>query len=559
MRTRRLLSGLLLTFTLVTASACGDDSQTGGAGGGTAGAAQGGAADGGSGGHGGEALDPRFNELVESIEAERDAFGAPGVAVAIIEGGEVTFARGFGKKHPDEDDPVLDTTLFRTGSTVKMQTAVALLREVEAGTVDLDAPVTTYVPELEFALDPTWAPSMTPRQLLTHSHGTVDYLKVDVSDADKDDEALGEFFAEFGDIGYVMAPPGRMYNYSNPGYMLAGLVIERASGQSYREYMAEHVWGPLGMTRTVLLPEDVLADGDYAYGKTTHWVSGNPVVAAPDDYDNGWARPAGYAWSDVHDMAAFVKFLRAGNEAVLSDELRGEMTSPQFPTEQLLDLDAYGFGISHMDGAFIGDDFYDLTSLSHTGAINGFSASLDYYPELDFGMVVLSNGDGAYYTDSLDVALRTLTELPAPAEYPDLAVDPATFPTIAGTYLDPYNVGTIIVSVEGNDVLVSMPDLDALNIDYQPKLTPYAPNNFILSVQGTQLLITFLYDEPTQAKYLRTRAFVGVREEAGPKPPASPLAASPSPSPERIRAALARAKSLPPAMRSGPRAARNAR
>jgi CubicO group peptidase (beta-lactamase class C family) len=453
----------------------------------------------------------RFAPIAKAIEDERIKLGAPGVAVAILEGGMVTFASGFGSKDPNGDDPVLASTLFRIGSVNKVLTATALLQLVESGDIDLDAPMTTYLPSLAFAKDASWAPSIKTRHLITHESAVVDFLEIDSSPA-KDADLSAVMLGPFAQEGYLMAPAGRMYNYSNPGYMYAGLVAQAVSGSWYRTLMAERVFAPLGMDRTFFLPTEVTADGDYALGKTRHWETGLPLVVQPSTYDNAWGRPAGYAWSSVLDLAEFVKFLRDGNAAVLSDTLRENMMQPQVDTKEFLDRMGYGYGLLIQQGIFL-PSFHDIKIVTHGGAIPGFAADLYYVPACDLGLITLANTDGAYFINSLVTTLKTLCTLPAPSTAPDLKVDPASFGAFLGTYEDPYNVGTIHVTLDGNQLKVEMPLLDSLKIPYDPVLAPSLPDNFVLTVQGAELPVTFLRDDQEQVEYLRTRAFVGARVE----------------------------------------------
>lgn len=456
-------------------------------------------------------VDPKYDAIREAIENERKKLGAPGVAVAILEGGHVTFASGFGSKDPETDDPVIASTLFRIGSVNKVLTATALLQLVDSGDVDLQEPITKYLPSLSFTKDATWAPSIRVKHLITHESAIVDTLEIDSSPV-SDSHLSSVMLGPAADGLYLMAPAGRMYNYSNPGYMYAGLVAEVVSGSWYRTLMDERVFTPLGMDRTFFRPSDVIADGDYALGKTLHWETGEPLVVHPGTYDNAWASPAGYAWSSVLDLAQFVMFLRDGNEAVLSDSLRAEMMKPQVVTKEFLDRMAYGYGLLIQQGAFL-DPFYDIEIIQHGGAIPGFAADLYYVPVCDLGFITLANSDGAYFRSSLVTAIKTLCTLPAPSTPPDLTVDPSTFEAFVGTYEDPYNVGTILITQEGNQLKVEMPLLDSLQIPYAGTLTPSLPDNFVLTVQGMDVPVTFLRDDQAKVEYLRTRSFVGERVE----------------------------------------------
>jgi CubicO group peptidase (beta-lactamase class C family) len=339
------------------------------------------------------------------------------------------------------------------------------------------------------------------------------YIELEVPPSQQADNALASFLnGGFGQVTYLMAPAGRMYNYSNPNFMLAGLVTETVSGEYYRPYLDEHVFTPLGMDRTFFLPDEVIADGDFAYGDTVHWETLEPMVAGPDAYENAWARPAGFAFSSVLDLAEFVLFLRNGNAEVLGDAEREAMQQPQIDTEEMLSYVHYGHGLMIDTGFFLGPlEFFELRKVAHGGAIPGFAADVHYVPALDFGFITLANTDGAYFSSSFEIALKTLCELPPPATRPDLDEDPANYDDYAGEYLDPYGVGTIIVTREGDELRVSMPDLDQAGISYDSLLLPYAPRNFLFTLEGYWILLTFILDAQGTGEYFRTRYFVGTR------------------------------------------------
>lgn len=449
---------------------------------------------------------------------------APGVAVAVIEDGKVSFARGFGSKDPTMDVPVLPTTLFRTGSVNKMLTAAGLLRQVASGKVDLQKPVTEYVPAFHFAKDASWAPSILMQHLLTHTSGMLDYLVINAPAAQQNDAALETFMTGgFGNVDYLMVPSGTFWNYSNPNFYMAGLVAEKTSGKPYRQLMKEDVFAPLGMDRTYFLASEVMADGDFAIGTTTYPGVKSPVY--PNTYDNPWARPAGYATSNVLDLAKFVAFLLDGNEKVLPKALSDEMQSAQVDTQEFLDLVHYGYGLGVADGIFLGskDAFYKMKVVQHDGDIPGFAASVTYVPSLRFGFISMANTDGAHFVNSLVTALLTLAKLPDKSPAPDLSPDPAKYADYEGTYQDDFNAGPIIVTKKGDSLTVSMPTVDQAGIPYDPTLTPLVgSNNFLLNIQGTQLPVTFIDDANGISRYFRTRVFVGIRP-AAPPPPAPAL------------------------------------
>jgi CubicO group peptidase (beta-lactamase class C family) len=454
----------------------------------------------------------RFRAIAESFERERQNNGAPGAALLILENGEITFAHGFGSKDPAGDDPVHSTTLFRIGSVNKMLTAAALLQFVADGTLQLDDPVTKPIPELSFTGDATWAPSILIRHLLTHSSAIVDYIPLEVPEDQQVDGALQEFLTgDFEGIAYLMAPAGVMWNYSNPGYALAGLALEKQAGVGYREAMKERVFAPLHMDRTYFLPTDVIEDGDYAKGLSTD-ERGRPLTIEPQMFDNAWLRPAGYAFSSVRDLAQFVLFLESGNTAVLPDALREAMAEPQMEMKTNFDLQAYGFGLFVARGLYIGpNEFHPLKVISHGGNIPGFTADVFYVPSLRFGYIALASKDVAYFRQTLGLALRTLTTLPPAEPAPQFVVDPSQFVQYAGVYLDEFNIGPVQVTAHSSSISVSIPELDRARVPYEKELIPVAPDNFIWRVQGYSMPTTFIDGEDGKPGYFRTRPAVARR------------------------------------------------
>lgn len=447
----------------------------------------------------------RYLPVVRAVEEEMKTLKIPGAAVAIVEAGETTFAVGFGSKHPDRDEPVQPSTLFRIGSVTKTLTAIGLLGLVEQGLVDINAPITDYIPDFSFARDANWAPSITVRNLLTHTSAIADYLEIDTPQY-KDDEALSRFFSgPYGELpyAYLMAPAGRMFNYTNTGYALAGWVTESVGESFYRLYIEENVLAPLGMTRTFFLPEEVIADGDFAYGAALHWVTGQPFVVEPNSYDNGWGRPAGFAFSNVLDLANIVKFLRAGQPDVLADEWRLATQQPQMDMEMFLDLIHYGYGLMLEEAGFYhptAPNFYRLRVVWHGGDVPGFSADVYYVPELEFGFVALTNASYAHLNKSFATALTTLCTMPASVPPPDYSITPADYPRYCGQFYDAYNVGDVLVKTNAGQLTVEIPAFDQIGLKYNHTLLPASRNNFILYLYGLTLFdayplqVTFILD-----------------------------------------------------------------
>lgn len=183
-------------------------------------------------------------ELVRTLANElRRTAGLPGLSVAISQRGRIAFAEGFGYADIEGRRPVTPRTQFRTGSVAKVVTATALARLVEAGRIDLDAPVQRYVPSF-----PDSGGRITSRQLAGHLSGIAHY-----TNADRIEERFYPTMADaLGVFSHVppTAPPGERFNYSTHGYTLLSAAMEGAAGQPFLTLVEQEVLRPLGMRST---------------------------------------------------------------------------------------------------------------------------------------------------------------------------------------------------------------------------------------------------------------------------------------------------------------------
>jgi CubicO group peptidase (beta-lactamase class C family) len=465
----------------------------------------------------------RFAGLAARIEQERIELGVPGMAYAVLQGDDVAFARGFGRKWrfelpPDAapDGAVLPTTLFRIGSVTKMLTATAALQLVEQGKADLDTPVVRYVPDLNLGSnDPAWVSSITLRHLLSHTSGISNALG---------DASVGHdlrWYWTSGEAGSAaglkrLAPAGRIFNYSNSGFSLAGFVIERLSGMAYVNYMREKVFAPLGMTRTFFAPEQVRADGDFAYTQcevpngvtcSTGFPKG-PLGPDPFAPEATFSYPAGYAWSSVLDLARFARFVLNGNDAVLGSGLRAALTTEQ--ADPLLGIDLvdngpggiledhgravavrnrYGFGFVVEDGTFLRrpGSYHRVVTWSHEGVVGGFQSAVIMVPSSRTAFISLASVDGRDFAASHDYALEHFAGLPAAEPAPHPAIDRSTFSTYQGKYVDRLSPRwPLTVTEDSGRLLMTSADPGR---KVQPELFPVSANVFL---SNDQELITFV-------------------------------------------------------------------
>ena len=461
--------------------------------------------------------DPRFDALVDAVEADLAASDAPGVSVAVMEGGQITFARGFGSAHPDQPLPVETTTLFQIGSTTKMTAVTALLQKVEAGELELTDTLDEALPQLEFALDPTWTEDIQVHHLLSHQGGFADYIPWDGLADDAD--LAAHTYGYYADNLYLMNPPGEFWNYSNPNFSLAGLITEELDGRMWPDIVEQDVLWPLGMDRSFARKATVEADGDYAVGYG-YYINGNSYSTGTVEMDAvedpAWARPAGMVWSTPSQMVLFAQFLMFGDGAILDDTLRQEMVSEQVNTLYYEDQNHYGYGVFVERGYLTGNsDYYEVPVYNHGGNTLSFTSILTALPEQDFAISILSSGYGTNFYGALDVAIETLAGVPDAVEPPDVVIDPERFKDHEGDYLDMYNVGEVIITLEGDSLMIEMPTLEQYGYVVLPELIPMSSDIFYVIIDGDYFDLTFIGEPGEASRYMRNRSYVATRDESG--------------------------------------------
>jgi CubicO group peptidase (beta-lactamase class C family) len=241
-----------------------------------------------------------IGQLQRTLAAQLDGSGVPGGAVALVSAGRVE-ARGAGDAGGDRT--VTAVTPFVIGSTSKSFTALAVMQLVDAGRVDLTAPVRRYVPELQLAADQPVG-DITVRDLLQQTSGLDDLAGGPLLASAADGTPL----AAMGELkdAKLASTPGQTWRYANVNYVLAGLVVERASGLSYGDYMQRNIFTPLGMVHSSATAQpigsDVLADGH------RFWF-GVPVATEPARRHATLA--AGYLISTAGDLGRYLSLYLA--------------------------------------------------------------------------------------------------------------------------------------------------------------------------------------------------------------------------------------------------------
>jgi CubicO group peptidase (beta-lactamase class C family) len=446
----------------------------------------------------GEAVD-------QCVLADMARHNTPGAAVTVALDGAVVYEKGYGVKHRRNGGAVGAGTTFRIGSITKQLTAAAVMQQVEAGAVELAAPVTVWVPELSLA-GAVPAAAITVRHLLTHTTGYPD--NVESVTGSTADAALSAWVATQAGVR-LHAPPGSFWNYSNPNFMLAGLVAERASGVPYRRLMRDRVFGPAGMTRTTFDPAQVLQWGDYTWGHYTNPQNGRETIYAPDGYDSAAAAPAGWAFSTAGDLVRWALLLTDGGSPVLARESAAAMQARQVSLDYFPGYD-YGFGI-------FAERYKGLDLREHGGNIAGWGSMLVWVPERRFAVAVLANtfdalADAAYCI--VDAALAPPDEPPV-----DLRTDPATWGRYEGRFSLEDTFGDAFearVWRDGQQLWIEFSGLGPPQPTYTTEMEQAFLNTFMVDSDAdgsADLDVTFIPARgvPARPIWLRNRNVVGTR------------------------------------------------
>ena len=371
-----------------------------------------------------------YRELEGVVLRELRETNTPGAAVAVVSGGRVVYAKGFGVSSVETGAPVTPDTLFRVGSVTKMLTAAVFVSLAEEKGVALDAPIGGAVKGLGPRLS-----SVTPRQLLSHSAGVIDYARVCCA---QEESGLAAQVRAQKDADYFFAEPGRIFSYSNPSYIVAGYAIQELTGKPYADAMDERLFRPLGMTRTTFRPTVAmtfpLSQGHDAAGDA------RPTVVRPAVNNVGdW--PAGFAYSNVFDLARFaVAFMEGGRidgRQALSPSVVATLSTPYVEVPFSWDIPAGLYEGAKYGHGFFALEYRGVRLLHHGGVINGFGAFVLMAPEHRLAVVVLANRTGSILGKTVEKALELSLPLRSRPQVPPRRAMPMTraeMETYAGTY-----------------------------------------------------------------------------------------------------------------------------
>ena len=307
----------------------------------------------------------------------------PGVAVGVVERGQLVFARGFGYRDVENHLPMTPDTLVPLGSASKAFTATAIALLADEKRIALDAPVRTYLPDFSLA-DPVASATLTTRDLLTHKSGLPrhDFFWYQAPFSRDELYRRLRFLEPSG-------PPRVRWRYNSLMYVVAGRVVEKISGQSWESFVQARILGPLDMRRTVLSAEAMEADSDHASPYALRDGRAQPI---PMLKRLSAIAPAGAVDSSVRDLARWLTFHATRSPALLSEGMWRELHRPQAkmpPSDQPeVQHPYYALGWIH-------ETYRGHRLVFHNGAIDGFTVHLGFLPETGQGLILLANRDSA--------------------------------------------------------------------------------------------------------------------------------------------------------------------
>lgn len=318
--------------------------------------------------------DAAFEQVAALVTQKMSEYSVPGVAFGVLKNGQVTM-RGFGVTNVDDPQPLTADTVFPIASISKTLTATAIMRLVEQGKLELDAPVRRYIPE--FAVqDPDATRDVAIWHLLTHTPGWEGQLTPE----DRGIYSLSHFAESQRELPQL-APPGAIWSYNNAGFTIAGRVIEVATGQRIHEAMRGLVIEPIGLTRTFTRTEDAVT---YRFAAAHRSSEGKVTVARPISRSS--TVTAGGVWMSLADILAYAKFhlgdgTGAGGKPVLTRKSLELMRAARVKKVGTDDEMGLGWHLRKVGG---------VTTASHGGTL-GHISLLELVPERNMALAVLTN------------------------------------------------------------------------------------------------------------------------------------------------------------------------
>ncbi|MEO7157361.1 MAG: serine hydrolase domain-containing protein [Vicinamibacterales bacterium] len=454
----------------------------------------------------------RFDAIVELAQAKMREFNVPGVAIGIFDNGIIT-TRGLGVTNIEEPLPVTDHTVFPIASISKTFAATMMIRLVEQGKIDLQAPVRNYLPDFKVRDEPV-SRDVTVWNLLTHSAG----WEGQVSGAERGEDTLRNFVATVMPDLMQVAPPRAAWSYNNAGFSVAGRVIEAVTGTSINRAVRELVFTPLGLTHAGTTAGEFIVNR-FAAG---HANRGNDAATLQRPFSPSVSVTAGGVGLCITDLMNYAKFHLGDGTAPNGERILSRASLEMMRTTQL-----------HKQGTDddIGIAWHlrtvgPLRVAAHGGTLSGHILLLEIVPEKNFAIGILTNSingwrliqdverevlksyHGATFPKNYAIAHRGLVETLPNVE--PLATQPDVAPYV-GRYLRPMNAVAVRVD-NGRLVVQEIPNSG----DPRPvmPIAFFGPDRAVVTEGNDRgQSIEFVRDASGKVNWIRVVGRVAVRTE----------------------------------------------
>jgi CubicO group peptidase (beta-lactamase class C family) len=339
-------------------------------------------------------LPAKLDREIERVFRQSDL---PGLAVGVVMDQELVYAQGFGVANLETGGEITPRTLFHMASVTKPFVATAIVQLLEQGKLSLDDRIVEHLPYFE--LEDRRYEMLTIRQFLTHSSGMPDVVDYHWDEPEHDEGALERYVRSLADRALVSVP-GAEFNYSNMAFEVLGDLIAKVSGQSFDDYVKEHILLPLGMNDSSILIRDV----DPALLANGHVQEEGGKIRVSEHYAYNRAHgPSSCLYSNVVDMSRWA----------IANMNRGELEGTRIldaSSYELLWAPAVEVGVRdgrrvHVGLSWLLSDYAGYQTVSHSGRDIGYQTNFVMVPDAGVAVIVLSNYFG------LDDGVNEVTDL----------------------------------------------------------------------------------------------------------------------------------------------------
>jgi len=318
-------------------------------------------------------LSPALRKKVDAIVRQAlTTTGVPSASIAIVQSGAIAYLQAYGNGRIEPQAPALPSMRYSIGSISKQFTAAAVLLLAEQGKLSLDDPVSRFVPNL------TRGNEVTIHELLSHTSGYQDYWPQDyvppfMLQPITADKLLDQWARKPLDFD-----PGTEWQYSNTNFVIAGLIVEKASGEPLLQFLSEHIFTPLGMKSVINIDQNRLTDTD-ATGYLRYAIG--PLRPAPKE-GKGWLFAAGELAMPAEDLAKW-------DISMINQSVLRPASYAQMEKEVVL---KNGLGTRYGLGVDVRQELGQRV-IEHGGEVSGFTAQNTVFPDARMAVVVLVNED----------------------------------------------------------------------------------------------------------------------------------------------------------------------